>query len=306
MDIIPRAIQVDFGKVPVTPFDWYDNDPAITEFFHALSVHFPAGETFFIESVAQYAVEIQTKSPELWQKVKLFFKQEGMHTHVHEVWDTRVQLEFGHDMDAYERNVAERLGRLKKILPYISQLALTSCLEHFTASMARLLLDSKSGRYLQMKSAEPFRSLWRWHAIEELEHKDVAFDVYQLVGGGYVHRCLMMMVVGPMFVMRTLITWYYLIRERKLPVLRSMSTLVKFLIWKPGIMSQTIPSMLEWFLPWYHPSMLTYKTDSTIVARYAAMLKLKEKQGVIHLGPDVLGNMNNSIVSASPFLVGKL
>ena len=29
---------------------------------------------------------------------------------------------------------------------------------------------------------------WRWHAAEELEHKAVAFDVLQEVGGGYLLR----------------------------------------------------------------------------------------------------------------------
>ena len=286
MDIVPRKVIVNFGPIPIVPFDWYDNSPAITEFFHALSVHFPAGETFFIESVAHYAKEIKAKNPALWERVRMFFKQEGMHTHVHELWDQRVQLEFNHNMNAHEQGVAERLGRVKRNVPHLTSLAVTACLEHFTATLARLLLNTNSGRYIQNKSAEPYKSLWRWHAIEELEHKDVAYDVYTLVGGGYIRRSLIMMIVGPLFIMRTLLTWYSLIRERNLPILSSMGTLFKFLMWKPGVLLQSIPSMMEWFLPWYHPSSSAYDNDASIVDKYAKLLKYKENQeGIIQLTP---------------------
>jgi predicted metal-dependent hydrolase len=32
------------------------------------------------------------------------------------------------------------------------------------------------------------RALWEWHAVEEIEHKSVAFDVYEAMGCGYFHR----------------------------------------------------------------------------------------------------------------------
>ena len=84
--IVARRVNLDFGPLPEDdkPFDWYDGDAAQTEIFHALSITFPAGETFFIDSVLHYGARIKAKAPELWEQVRLFFRQEGMHTAVHE------------------------------------------------------------------------------------------------------------------------------------------------------------------------------------------------------------------------------
>ena len=86
--IVPRRVQVNFGSLPEDkPFDWYDGDAAQTEIFHALSITFPAGETFFIDSVLHYGARIKAKFPELWGQIRGFLRQEGMHTSVHEKWN---------------------------------------------------------------------------------------------------------------------------------------------------------------------------------------------------------------------------
>ena len=96
LPIIARKVKVDFGDLhfepiseeekkqqervadsaetgkdwKVVPLDWYDNNAAITEMFHALSITFPVGETFFIDSVMHYAPILQKEHPELWEKVR--------------------------------------------------------------------------------------------------------------------------------------------------------------------------------------------------------------------------------------------
>lgn len=220
-----------------------------------------------------------------------------MHTHVHERWDARVELEFGHPMRAHERDVAERLERVKKRLPHLTQLAVTACLEHFTAGQARLLLSSAPGRDTLRKSREPYRSLWTWHAIEELEHKAVALDVYKHMGGGYLRRCAVMLFVAPAFVVRTIKTWWMLVRRRRLPVLASVWKMIKFLFWWPGYITRFASHFAQWFSPWYNP-VRSHPRDAALVAKYAALLRgkeVEEGQGsgeergagrVLVLGPD--------------------
>jgi hypothetical protein len=70
----------------------------------------------------------------------------------------------------------------EKLLPAKSNLAATAALEHFTATLAELVLTSEEIRDLM--GAEAVRDLFVWHALEESEHKAVAFDVYKAVGGG--------------------------------------------------------------------------------------------------------------------------
>ena len=74
-----------------------------------------------------------------------------------------------------------RFGR--KVPPKKTQLAVTVCLEHYTAILAeQLLRDPMHQANIQDPEA---MKLWMWHALEENEHKIVAYDVYNLVGGGY-------------------------------------------------------------------------------------------------------------------------
>src|SRR4029079_15061731 len=69
----------------------------------------------------------------------------------------------------------------EKLLPPISNLALTAALEHFTATLAELLLTDEDARAMFGEPAA--RDLFVWHALEESEHKAGAFDVYRAAGG---------------------------------------------------------------------------------------------------------------------------
>ncbi len=55
----------------------YDNNPALTEIFHGMSLAFPAGEMFFIDSVMHYALKLVNDHPELWKEVPRADKREG-------------------------------------------------------------------------------------------------------------------------------------------------------------------------------------------------------------------------------------
>ena len=70
----------------------------------------------------------------------------------------------------------------ERLLPAKSNLAATAALEHFTATLAELVLTNEEIRDLMGDDA--VRDLFVWHALEESEHKAVAFDVYKAVGGG--------------------------------------------------------------------------------------------------------------------------
>ena len=172
-----------------TPRYWYDNDPFKTHYFNALSSTFPVGERFFIKSVRHYEDQITKES--LKTQVKNFVGQEGHHSIEHDV-HIRLLLDQGYKgISRFERIDKVLLDTMNRRLPRFA-LAATIALEHFTAILADEILRHPDRWIVPMHP--DMQVLWRWHAIEETEHKAVAFDVYQENVGSYGLRVTAMIV----------------------------------------------------------------------------------------------------------------
>ena len=144
----------------------------------SLSSVFPDGEDFFVRSVRHYRDQIT--DPELQQQVKGFIGQESMHGREHRRFNRRL-AELGYPTRRIERFTKWGLGHRSRLAPPISNLAATAALEHFTAILAERFLTREDLR--EMCGHDAARDLFVWHALEESEHKAVAFDVYRAVGG---------------------------------------------------------------------------------------------------------------------------
>jgi uncharacterized protein len=110
-----------------------------------------------------------------------FIGQEAVHGREHRALNDRL-AELGYPTKQVERFTRWGLETRERLLPAKSNLAATAALEHFTATFAEVLLTSDEAQRLCGDAA--VRDLLLWHALEESEHKAVAFDVYKAVGGG--------------------------------------------------------------------------------------------------------------------------
>jgi predicted metal-dependent hydrolase len=149
---------------------WQNGDPVATAFYNCLSLTFPRGEAFFIESVKQFRDHTPQK---LQKEIRAFIQQEVIHSREHLALNRRVE-ENGYDTSRIEQRITESLG-MTKDRPKITNLAATMILEHFTAIMAQQFLANP--RHWQDSDPET-ADLWRWHALEEIEHKGVAYDTW--------------------------------------------------------------------------------------------------------------------------------
>jgi uncharacterized protein len=172
------------------PRHWFFGAAFPTHLVNGLNLVFPAGERFFIRSVRHYLSEIE-KDPALLADVKAFFGQEGRHGLEHERAFEMLEkqgFEIRTFLQTYERIA---YGKLEPMFGPHIRLASTAALEHFTATLAERALSEPF-----LDSAHPaMRDLLRWHACEEIEHKAVAFDVFQRVDGRYWVR-LAGLVIG--------------------------------------------------------------------------------------------------------------
>jgi predicted metal-dependent hydrolase len=154
------------------------DDLILSHLAASLSAVFPDGEDFFVRSVRHYRDQIT--DPVLKRQVNGFIGQEAMHGREHRALNDRL-AELGYPVKTFERLTCKGLALRTRYAPPVANLAATAALEHFTATLAEVLLTDERAR--AEFGYEPLEELFVWHALEECEHKAVAFDVYRAVGG---------------------------------------------------------------------------------------------------------------------------
>lgn len=168
------------------PLDWLAGNPLASCLGNALHMVFPAGERFFVRSLMHYEEHLRG-DVELWKRVRGFAGQEGQHGYQHERVFERLR-EQGVPVDAFLR-IYERWAYQFLVTLFPSKkvhLASTVAAEHLTATLARVALENGAFDHMSKEMGD----LLRWHALEELEHQHVAWDVLQEIDDSYPLRML--------------------------------------------------------------------------------------------------------------------
>lgn len=245
---VPVVRSPDFEFPDDLPRYWWDNDPVKTLLLAALSSSFPAGEKFFIDSVRYYQDRIT--DPELKKAIRAFIGQEAHHSKEHKLMNGFLE-DRGVGLARLEREVQWFMDWMRARFTPERQLAHTVAVEHFTALMAEEFLL----KFDALEEMDPrIAPVWAWHAIEESEHKAVAFDVYKSVGGSEFIRVSEMMFVSVVFPLFTSIHLAQLMKaDGQLGNLKSWAGAVNYMWGKPGVFRKLIPSYLKYYSPNFHP-----------------------------------------------------
>lgn len=178
-----RRLDVDFAGIAPRRH-LIEDDKFQSHLLAALSAVFPIGEDFFVDSVKAYRKDI-AQDERLRPLVKGFIGQESMHGREHRELNERLE-ELGYPTAAIERGIGVVLDGLRR-QPRSLQLSVTAAAEHITSTLAHTILVDEALQRLLAQNPE-VGSLLEWHAVEELEHKDVAFDLLAEVDGRYAVR----------------------------------------------------------------------------------------------------------------------
>lgn len=175
-----RKMGFDFSDVPK---DYMNGSLAKSHLFDGLNLLFPEGERFFMRAVRDGLNKID--NPDLKQQARGFFGQETQHAIEHEKFFDALEQN-GYDFRKRLNKLDSFIIKMRDVLPAGLRLSLTAGAEHLTAVLGACTLNDDDIE----KSHPAMRDLIQWHAIEEIEHKAIAFDVYQESNGNYPLRVI--------------------------------------------------------------------------------------------------------------------
>lgn len=251
--IEPARQDFEFNNVPRY---WFSKDPVLTHFLNALSLTFPDGERFFVDSVRAFRDRVQ--DPARQQEISGFIGQEAMHSLEHVTFNKLLENSgYAQEAQSGQTFARDLLALARKRLPKRAQLAATAGLEHITAILAKRLLEDQP----LLEQIDPeVRNLWLWHAIEETEHKAVAFDLLQDIDPSYLLR-VQTFLSSTLFLAGycSRYTWQFLKRDK---LHRKPWTLAKGtwrLLGPGGFLLPLVPEYLSYLKPGFHP----WQTDDS-------------------------------------------
>ncbi|NJS37624.1 MAG: metal-dependent hydrolase, partial [Brachymonas sp.] len=240
---------------------WFGGDAFRSAYFNAMSMTFPLGEQSFIDSVkgVDYLIDQhisnEAERVELRASLADFIAQEATHRHIHTQFNAVLQAQ-GFENRVEER-INKRLERYRNEHP-MNLLAATCAYEHYTAILSDVMLKNPAAS----ETMQPMmRRLWLWHALEETEHKAVAFDLYKRLGGHERGRIAAYLLA--MFLMQLdafLQTSHNLRRDGALWKPSTLWSMLTFYLGRPsrgnGWIWMTTRPLLAYFKRDFHPHQL--------------------------------------------------
>jgi predicted metal-dependent hydrolase len=245
----PRDIHFDVDAAKTG--HWLGGDPVGTAVFNALSLTFPDGERLFIDAVRHYRDRVSGK---LADDVKGFIAQEAIHSREHHHLNQLIDRE-KYPVAEIEAGVKERVAYARSRGP-VGMLISTIALEHFTAMMA----DAHARHLDLFENADPgIERMWRWHAMEETEHKAVAYDVFFEVTKNwlplqrYLRRIIAMAIITYLFSAR-IVHYAALLLTADGYSYKDAKKAVRRYVWRePGIFARGWKTYFAWYRPGFHP-----------------------------------------------------
>lgn len=251
----PKALGITVRKAQFNPKairrHYFANSPIMSHLLTALSSTFPIGEQFFVHSVRN--VRDKVKDEKLQAQIAAFIGQEAMHFKAHAEFNDAWRRE-DYNLDRFQAWLARKNIYVKTLHPKI-QLAITCAFEHFTALLGGYIL-----RHPEVLSTldDDAVKLWVWHAIEEIEHRAVAFDVYQAVYGDDKIRRMIMRSVTTGFASLTLYSATKLFMQDRKKSLPKIGGNIFGLYLLAKMLIQMFPEYLSYYQKDFHPADIDY------------------------------------------------
>ena len=254
----PKALGITVRQLQFNPKQikrhYFANSPVMSHFLTGLSSTFPIGEQFFVHSVRNVREKVQDEK--LQAEISAFIGQEAMHSKAHEEFNQAWRRE-DYNLDRFMLWMETKNAHVKSLHPKY-QLAITCAFEHFTALLGSYILKHPE---LLSTLDDDAQKLWIWHAIEEIEHRAVAFDVYQHVfADERVRRAIMRSVTTGFASLTFYVTTRLWLQDKRKSLPKVTGNLFGIYLLMKMIV-QLLPEYLDYFKTDFHPSKSDYSHE---------------------------------------------
>jgi predicted metal-dependent hydrolase len=258
LELIVRRVDYDYFPPIKENKYWLEDSPVMTHFFNAFQSTFPEGEKLFIQAALD-GVSILLKKGKIDKQFRIdlsnFMHQEASHSQQHKKW-TRALVQLGYrDLKSYDDQLKHFRIFSRKYFPTILRLSITAAAEHYTASLAYLFTHIRPKMLIHFPLE--FKGLLLYHAMEEIEHKSVCFDLYQNVSGSYIIRMVGFLFVTIDLIYNVYVRIKYLLKKDGNFRLKVRLTLLNFIFGRNGVVKGLLFRVKEFLKPSFHP----WKTD---------------------------------------------
>lgn len=197
-NIAPRRFRINYDEPNNISKHWVKNDGFLSHWMNAYTLTIPGGEDFNVRTIRSYIDEISDAN--LKNTAQGFIAQELSHGKAHEQFFSVLEKQ-GYNIRIF-LSVYKFLSFkvLEPLSTKLSKLAFVVAVERINELIAEVNLEHK---ILDESPAEA-ANLYKWHFAEEIEHKSVAYDIYQDVSGNrfmLAYSTLLCYVINLMFLM---------------------------------------------------------------------------------------------------------
>ena len=216
-----------------------------------LSLLLPYMEPYLVRSMRAAKQWITDES--LLADLEAFNGQEGQHYRQHMRFNEAIRLTGFPGLAALEAEIDADYRRFSTTKSLRFNLAFAEGFEAFTSALACYSFETR----MIDRLSQPARGLFEWHLVEELEHRTVAFDVYEHVCGGYFYR-LFVGLFAQWHLHRFVLRVAALLRDTDRETFRQKYggraqawARIRPLVWQA--IRLLLPKVLATYLPWYTP-----------------------------------------------------
>jgi predicted metal-dependent hydrolase len=182
-DIAVRKLVFDFPADVDLVF--VEDDPELSYTFLGTWFMLPYLEPYLMRTMNEAIQHI--KDPAQAEEMRRFVQQEGQHHQQHGKANEALRAlnPVGYaKLKDLEAEMAAEFKAFSKTKSLKFNLAYAEGFECMTSAASAVQIET--GMFA--KPGNPLRALALWHVMEELEHRNVAFEAYQACGGGYLYR----------------------------------------------------------------------------------------------------------------------